>query len=103
MPRIYKIYLGFRSDAYSLVVTVDHILLKARPDLLPRITAPFFECGYIGNGPKLLSVSILADLLHDDVIAVAECVHFESNIISKLQRSQSWFLTSDHIRSALFI
>jgi hypothetical protein len=96
-----KTYKGIRLASQSLFVSVNDAPLKSRPDLQPGTLVDFFECGYLGAGPMLLSLAILADCLGDDKLAVEKCPEFEKNICSKLPADKSWTLTSAYISNAL--
>jgi hypothetical protein len=84
-------------------VSVNGVPLQTRPDLRPGTIADFFECGYVGAGPQLLALAILADFLHNDRIAIEKSTAFERNVISHLPKDRSWALTSRDVADALVL
>jgi hypothetical protein len=92
-----KIYEGGRS-LDGAVVTVDGRPLNPRFDLM-RFSAMGFEWTYEGDGPRQLSLALLADHLGDDQKAAALTEKFMRDVVSVLDNA--WSMTSDEIDAAL--
>lgn len=69
--------------------------LRARLDLFNH-SPTGFEWGYGGSGPAQLALSILADALHDDDLAVRLHHKFKFEVIAKLPHD-SWQMTKDEV------
>jgi hypothetical protein len=102
-----KTYRGLRTQSgYSVTVeTVDRVgqhrdrPLALRHDLLRD--APAFEWGHGGPGSAQLALAILADCLGDDETANSCHQSFKWRVISGLDPSSGWTLTSDEVRAAV--
>jgi len=92
-----KVYEGGR-HLEGASVTVDGQLLDPRFDL-KTFSRAGFEWTYDGNGPRQLSLAILADHLGDDQKAMDQCDKFMNKVIANLDNS--WRLNSDDIDKGL--
>ena len=92
-----KVYEGGR-HLEGATVTVDGVLLDPRFNL-KTFSAAGFEWTYEGDGPRQLSLAILADHLGDDEQAMSYCEKFMIAVIANLDNY--WQLTTDDIDKAI--
>jgi len=92
-----KIYEGGRS-LDGAVVTVDGAPLNPRFDL-KRYSPAGFEWTYEGDGPRQLSLALLADHLGNDAQALALTEKFMHDVVAELDNA--WRLTSTEIEAAI--
>lgn len=92
-----KVYEGGRF-LEGASATVDGRPLDARFDLTTFSSAGF-EWTYEGDGPRQLSLALLADHLGDDQMALAKCEQFMIDVVANLDNA--WRLTSEAIDAGL--
>lgn len=92
-----KVYEGGRS-LDGAVVTVDGERLDPRFELR-RFSPAGFEWTYAGDGPRQLSLALLAEHLGDGQEALRHCEAFMQEVVCHLDNA--WRLTTDDIDAAL--
>jgi len=92
-----KVYEGGR-HLEGTSVTVDGRPLDPRFDL-KTFSSAGFEWTYEGNGPRQLSLAILADHFGNDQEATEHCEKFMVDMIANLDNY--WRLTSGDVDQAL--
>ncbi len=92
-----KTYAGDRTIDGS-IVTMDGKPLDPRLDL-KTFTDHGFEWSYEGDGPRQLSLAILADHYGDSGKALADCEQFMANVVANF--GNEWEMTADDIEQAL--
>ena len=92
-----KVYEGGRS-LDGAVVTVDGAPLDPRFDIR-RFSPTGFEWTYVGDGPRQLSLALLADHLGDERRALALTEGFMRTVVAELDNA--WRMTSEEIASAV--
>lgn len=70
--------------------------LNARRELAGTHPESHFEWGYAGSGPRLLSVSLLADA-YDDELAVEYEDEFRNSVVADLDRTEDFQLQAKDI------
>ena len=92
-----KIYEGGR-HLEGATVTVDGRPLDPRFDLRTFAKAGF-EWTYEGDGPRQLSLALLADHFGDDPKAMEHCERFMVDVVANLDNY--WRLSSEDIDEAM--
>lgn len=99
------VFAGSRTDAGDPVVTVSHGKLVVehlteRRDLLDMPSIIGMEWGYVGEGPRLLAISILAEVTDIETARDLYCA-FVLYFVCKMQ-VEGWTLTKAEIDKWLF-
>ena len=89
-----KVYEGERMMAGTMV-TVDGLPLPLRDDI--KSFSKAFEWGFIGPGPKQLSLALLAEHLENEGVTLKLVESFERAVTSQLDNC--WRVTSDDINT----
>jgi hypothetical protein len=71
--------------------------LNAQRELAGTHSESHFEWGYTGSGPRLLSVSLLADAYDEDELAVEYGNEFKNGVVADLDRTEDFQLQAKDI------